>query len=86
MKFKNGDMVLYVNPFIFTIEVVTLEHQIQDETGLYWIDSFGAYLNECDCHKTLDDAREDALNKLHRFYVQKEHEIKFQQPLYSEGE
>lgn len=83
-KFKAGDIVLYVNPFVFTIEVVNLEILYEDDLGTYWIDSDGAYLQEQDLHKTLESAKNDALNKLQRFYNQKLHEIKTQQPLMNE--
>lgn len=82
--FESGQFAYYVNPFIFTIEVVELELYYQDEMGIFWIDNIGAYLAERDLHHKLQDAKNDALFKLEKFYKQKTHEIVYQCPKIAE--
>jgi hypothetical protein len=76
-KYKVGDELYYINPFVFIIEKVRIEFVEEDtETGLYfYVDWTGAYLSEFDLTRTLPDAKQLALDYLNRFYRQREHEI-----------
>lgn len=72
MKFKDGSILFYVNPFVFTIEKVQVDFGVKDEINpniINYIDQTGAYLAEHDLFDNLTDAKFDALNKLNKFYV-----------------
>ncbi|MEK6880102.1 MAG: hypothetical protein AABY22_10860 [Nanoarchaeota archaeon] len=84
MKYKSGDHLLYVNPFVFTIDKVNIEYAYKDDYGLVYIDCSGAYLAEDDLFLSLEEAREHALIKLEYFYQQKYQEIVTQNPTFSE--
>lgn len=73
--FTEGDKVYYVCPFNFTIEKVKLEMLFRDHTGMYWIDSAGAYLHEFHLARTMEEAKKKANEYLHDFCVQKQAEI-----------
>ncbi len=74
MKYKSEDILYYVNPFIFNIEVVKIDMAYKEEDDkLYYIDSTGAYLNEWDLFENFKEAQAEALNKLNKFY----HESRF---------
>lgn len=75
MKYKEGQYLYYVNPFIFTIEVVEISFPYVDELGEWYIDSTGAYLAEHDLFDNLDLAKHKALERLNKFYSEKLHEI-----------
>lgn len=71
MKYKEGDILYYVNPFVFIIDKVQVEFAYQeDDLTIYYIDSFGAYLLEDDLFKTLKEAQKDALKKLDKFILE----------------
>lgn len=80
MKFKEGDIVYYVNPFVFDIELIKLDFLYKDENGIYWIDSTGAYIAENDVSTTLEEAKEKAIKYLDRFCKQKTLEIYYSNP------
>ncbi len=88
MKFKynSGDELYYTNPFIFTIDLVHIDFTFEDHTGSYYIDQTGAYLCEWDLHKTLEEAKADALNKLEKFHSKKINEILNCKPIIDNGE
>lgn len=80
MKYKSGDILYYCNPFVFTIEVVEIAYLYTDELGEWCIDQTGAYLAEHDLFLNLDEAREQALERLNAFYHKKQYEIQHQDP------
>lgn len=68
-KFREGDKLIYVNPFIFLLEKVQVEFSVIEHDRLYWIDSAGAYLAEENLFFKLDDAKQHAHNLLDKFYI-----------------
>lgn len=76
MKYHSGQILFYVNPFIFEIEKVLIGIAIKgnqfDPKTIYYVDvETGAELPERDLWPTLEEARKDAHNKLNYFYDQK---------------
>lgn len=65
----------YVDPFIFTIVKLVEFNKIQDETGIYIVDQYGAYLEDIDVFETLPDAQAHALKLLGEFFEKKTSEI-----------
>ena len=75
-KYSYGDVLWYVNPFVFTIEQIQVRLIDPDETGrIYYIDDEGAYLLESDLVETVEEAVEKSLFYLERFVKLKKHEI-----------
>lgn len=75
-KFSLNSYVYYINPYVFTIEVVFLCFTDFDEIGnRFYIEETGAYLEEKDLAETIEDARGKALNYLNNFYNKKIKEI-----------
>lgn len=70
MKYISGDILYYVNPFVFIIEQVQIEMGILEGGELFYIDSIGAYLQEQDLFKNLRDAQKYALEQLEKFYTE----------------
>jgi len=84
MKYKSGDVLYYVCPFVFIIEKVNIEMLMQEEDGtIFYIDRSGAYLREHDLFDKFKDAQIDAFNKLNKFYHEKRHEILNSKPKFS---
>lgn len=75
MKFKVGDILYYVNPFIFVIDKVQIEFTDYDNGQLFYIDAVGAYLAEHDLFERLEDAKGHAMTRLQDFYDRKQNEI-----------
>ena len=75
MKYKEGDELYYVNPFIFIIERVKIEMSVREDGKLYYIDTVGAYLAENDLFTDLIEAKLSAHKRLDEFYASKDHEI-----------
>lgn len=75
MKFKENDILYYVCPFIFSIEIIKITMGLREGGVLYYIDETGAYLKEDDLFKTLNGAKDNAFKKLTAFYYQKTYEI-----------
>lgn len=75
MKFKENEILYYVNPFVFTIEKVQISMGCYDHDGLYYIDHTGAYLKEADLHRSLEDAKTHAFNLLNKFHYKKQQEL-----------
>ena len=75
MKFNDGDILYYVCPFLFTIHKVKVEMAVKEKNNLYYITSSGAYLQEHDLFKNLQDARGEACIRLDNFFYEKRYEI-----------
>ncbi len=86
MKYKSDDILYYVNPFIFNIEVVKIEIAYKEDDGaLIYIDSNEAYLAEEDLFDKYKDARIDALEKLNKFYHEQKYNILNNKPQLDKG-
>ena len=66
MKYKEGDKLYYVNPFVFFIDLVKIEMGLKEDDELFYIDSVGAWLREEDLFEDLKDAQRDALDRLEK--------------------
>lgn len=75
MKFKDGQSLYYVNPFVFEIERVTVQIAVAEIDGIYYIDEVGAFLAERDLFEFKDDAKQQALAYLRDFALRTEHKI-----------
>lgn len=75
--YKAGDILYYVNPFVFIIDKVLIEFIDNDNDygQLFYIDHSGAYLQEDNLSTTLSDAKGKAMLMLEAFYNKKQHEI-----------
>ena len=71
-EFKSGDILYYVNPFIFIIDKVLIEFIDQEysQENIYYIDHSGAYLLECHLFNNLSDAKNHAQEMLDKFYIE----------------
>ena len=68
MKYKSGDILMYVNPFVFFIDKVKIEYAYKEEDGtIMYIDHTGAYLKEEELFKTWKEAQVYALELLDKF-------------------
>lgn len=76
MKYDVGDKLYYVNPFVFTIEMVTVSF-MHDE---YYCDETYACFNEEDLFDNIHDARDHAIRLLDNFYQKQMHLIKYHDP------
>jgi hypothetical protein len=76
-KFKVGETLYYVNPFVYIIDKVLIEFlEDPDEHGYrYYVDHSGAYLQEENLFWNLDAAQNYALESLKKFYDKKYKEI-----------
>ena len=72
MKFKPGDEVWYVCPYIFLIEKVKIDF-IHDD--MYADETYALYYED-DLFFNLEEAKEEALNRLRLFYLKQEQAIK----------
>ena len=65
-EFKSGDILYYVNPFIFIIDKVLIEFIDQEysQENIYYIDHSGAYLLENHLFSNLTDAKNHAQEML----------------------
>ncbi len=75
MKFKENEILYYVCPFLFTIELIKVEMAVKEEKYLYYIDETGAYLKEENLHDNIFSAQEYAYNQLTKFFDKKTKEI-----------
>lgn len=75
MKFKPGDILYYVNPYVFTIEKVLIEFVDDNIDETHYIDYAGAYLKEWDLFSRIEEAKGHALQLLEKFYGEKQNEI-----------
>ena len=77
-KYKLGDILYYISPFVFTIEKVLIEfidiNKVEPQK-VYYVDSNGGYFLECNLVDNLFDAKVLANKYLNRFFVEKSHEI-----------
>lgn len=82
MKYKPGDILYYVNPFVFIIDKVLIEfYEPKDENGnTYYVDHSGAYLLEESLFKDLTDAKNHAQAMLDKFYIEHTHMIQRADP------
>lgn len=77
MKYKPGDILYYINPFVYVIDKVLIEF-IDDENEfgqLFYVDHSGAYLQEDNLFYELSDAKGQAMLMLQSFYDKKQKEI-----------
>lgn len=68
MKYQEGDILYYVNPFVFEIDKVKIEMALNENGELFYIDDVGAYLKEYDLFRNLEEAKIEALTRLNKFY------------------
>jgi hypothetical protein len=86
MKFTSGELLYYVCPFIFTIEKIRVDMAVkEDDSSIYYIDNIGAYLREEDLFADLEEARENALDKLEKFFYERRYIILNTKPKLDEG-
>lgn len=79
--YKPGDILYYVNPFVFVIDKVLIEFVDEVQNGeRYYVDHSGAYLTESSLSPDLLEAKLIAQARLQAFYVQKDQEIKSANP------
>lgn len=76
MKYQSNQKLYYSNPFSFTIEQVEIMMGvIGDDFNpdiIYYIDmETGAYLAENDLFLTLNEAKQETINRLNKFYEEK---------------
>lgn len=74
-KFKSGDELYYVDPFIYSIFKVRIVDNTIENNEKFYIDDIGAYLLESNVIKTLDEAKKLAIKELEYFYSIKIKEI-----------
>jgi hypothetical protein len=72
MKYKIGQIVYYVDEFVFSIARV----KIYDTHFEYYVDKSGAFLIEYDLFPTLESAKTEAFIRLEQFYINKRLDIK----------
>lgn len=75
MKFQENDILYYVCPFQFSIELIKVVMAVKEGNYLYYIDEVGSYLKEENLFTNVYDARENAHKKLSNFYYKKSYEI-----------
>lgn len=68
MEFQAGDVVYYVNPFIFNIDKVLISFPKEENGHQYYVETQGAILPEWDLFYELPDAKAHALQLLQKFY------------------
>ena len=75
-KFRENDLVFYLNPFSFHIDKVVLEFYEELEQGVPgWIDSTYAYLNEDDLFNDFEAAKRECVRRFNEFYMRRMREI-----------
>lgn len=81
-EFKPGDILYYVNPFVFIIDKVLIEFVEEADVNfnIYYIDHSGAYLLQEHLFQTLDGAKARAYEMLEKFYIQHKHNIHVSNP------
>lgn len=81
-KYKEGEELYYVCPFVFIIEKVKICFvDVNEDNGeLHYIEQTGGYLKEWDLVRTLPEAKAKAREYLQRFVRIKEQEIKTANP------
>lgn len=85
MKYEAGDILYYVNPFVFVIEKVQIEYSYKEYDGtLYYIDETGAYLREEELFRTWGDAQKHALELLEKFICDCRYQILNVKPSFGE--
>ena len=75
MKFKDNDILYYVYPFTYTIELVKVTMAVKEGRFLYYIDEVGAYLLEDQLYDNIFSAQEGAYKQLSEFFKKKTFEI-----------
>ncbi len=81
MKYKIGDILYYVSPFLCIIEKVKIDMIYEETNGkIYYIDSSGAYLIEEDLFDNYQYAQVNALAKLEKIYDKVRYNILFVKP------
>ncbi len=75
MKYKEGDKLYYVNPFVFFIDFVKIEMGLVENNELFYIDSVGAYLREPDLFEDLKEAQREALDRLEKYCCEMRYRI-----------
>lgn len=67
MKYKEDDILFYVNPVVFFIEKVKIKMGILEDNDNFYIDSSGAWLREGDLFTDLKEAKTNAIKRLEKF-------------------
>lgn len=80
MKFSEGDILYYVCPFQFSIELIKVSIAVKEGKDLYYIDQSGAYLREDTLHDNIFSAQESAYKQLSKFFQEKTQEILYKIP------
>lgn len=80
MKYAENEILYYVCPFSFIIELVKIEIGLKEIDGLYYIDESGAYLKEENLFRDISDAQEHAFKLLTKFYYEKTYHILYDKP------
>ena len=88
-RYSIGDILYYVNPCVFTIEVVKIvyvmtEEEMQLANTFIYIEESHAYLAEEDLHVELVDAKNHAIQLLNRYYTKRLGEIQCAKPDYGD--
>lgn len=86
MKFKEEDTLYYVDPFVFTIDLVTVKMAIKENGHIYYIDEVGAWLAEWDLFKSVEEVKGEAIKRLNKFYGDKLTEIMRYSQIENNGE
>lgn len=86
MQFESGEILFYVDPFSFTIDLVKIDYLYSDYIGDFYIENTGAYLKEEDLFRTLQQAQKEAINRLGQFYQKKMFEIQNRTPIFEDLE
>lgn len=80
MKFKENDILYYVCPFTYIIELIKVSMVVKEGKDLYYIDQTGAYLKEDTLHDNIFSAQESAYKQLSKFFQEKTQEILYKIP------
>jgi hypothetical protein len=85
MKFKEDDILYYINPVVFNIELVKIDMAYIEGEELYYIDSTNAYLREPDLFEDLKDAQRESLKRLEKYCCEMRYRILNDKPEFHEG-
>lgn len=69
-KFKSGDILYYVNPFVYTIEKIMVCFLDTNNGHQYYVEHEGALLAEWDLFLDLTEAKNHAQALLDKFYLE----------------
>lgn len=75
MMYNIGDILYYVNPFVFTVTQVEIVEIVNDDEDVFYIEADGAFLIEKDLYLTLEEAIFEAIQLLNHFYNKRMKEL-----------